>query len=428
MNLKNGIISSTFKLSSSVAPAMSPLLRSSPEKKVVMTKTPLSPFTNDPNRAKKLGVAKLKVEISELNMAMDKAVEAKNFLKAHETKQSIQKLEVEIKDIGISVKQSLSDDSGVTPKATLSTKDFNLTPSKFKKLTFGVLVNQEEIKKKRETETQAKREALVKEKLAEKEADKDEKDRQKDILKRAKEAERFEKEKFRNAVKEKQEAEKEKLKQEKEEERWMKKAARDAELKLKEEKKLNKFKETKQQKEAEKVKIRKKAGDFKSLFKKDYVVKKLRINGKEVEQVEEAVGKFTLFRVLDNMRLAPTVRSDTDKAKKRIDGLDMPSGPDGLYLALLKTDYTPGHQTKTWPYDKNDEGENVETEVIEESDPDEKINLMGSLVNSTTPRAKLIQFYENRRPAFWGTWTKKSQLVSGRYGFINVFLSHICIL
>ena len=255
---------------------MSPLLRSSPEKKVVMTKTPLSPFTNDPNRAKKLGVAKLKVEISELNMAMDKAVEAKNFLKAHETKQSIQKLEVEIKDIGISVKQSLSDDSGVTPKATLSTKDFNLTPSKFKKLTFGVLVNQEEIKKKRETETQAKREALVKEKLAKKEADKDEKDRQKDILKRAKEAERFEKEKFRNAVKEKQEAEKEKLKQEKEEERWMKKAARDAELKLKEDKKLNKIRE----KEAEKEKIRMKAGDLKSLFKNNYVVKRIRINGK----------------------------------------------------------------------------------------------------------------------------------------------------
>ena len=115
-------------------------------------------------------------------------------------------------------------------------------------------------------------------------------------------------------------------------------------------------------------------------------------------------------------------------AKKRIDCLDMPSGPDGLYLALLKTDYTPGHQTKTWPSDKialkNFEGENFETADIEESDPDEKI----IFIDSKTTRAKLLQFYENRRPAFWGTWTKKSQLVSGRYGFIDVFLSHICIL
>merc|ERR1712129_45676 len=160
------------------------------------------------------------------------------------------------------------------------------------------------------------------------------------------------------------------------------------------------------------------------------VAKERKISGKEVEPVAEgALGNFTLFRVKDNMRLAPTVRNYPDNAKKRIDGLDMPSGPDGLYLALLKTNYAPGKQTRTWPYEKNvpkndDEVEILEDEEEEESDPEdvseesnEKIILNGALVNAKVPRAKLLQFHANQRPAYWGTWTKKSQFVSGRRPF-----------
>merc|ERR1712013_224531 len=135
------------------------------------------------------------------------------------------------------------------------------------------------------------------------------------------------------------------------------------------------------------------------------------------------------FRVKKNMRLAPTVRNDPEKAKKRIDSLDMPSGPDGLYLALLKTEYVPGSQTRTWPYEKNvpkedDEVEVLEDEDDEESDPEdliaeeteEKIDLNRDL-SDKVPRAKLLQFHENQRPAYWGTWTKKSTFVSGRRPF-----------
>merc|ERR1712096_46058 len=94
-------------------PSTSTPLRTSPRKKVSLGRTPSTP---DPDRAKKLSIAKLKVKISELNMAMDKAVEEKDFLKAHETKQAIQKLEEEIKDIDADtsyVSQSLSDVSAL---------------------------------------------------------------------------------------------------------------------------------------------------------------------------------------------------------------------------------------------------------------------------------------------------------------------------
>merc|ERR1712025_81483 len=148
----------------------------------------------------------------------------------------------------------------------------------------------------------------------------------------AKEVEKLEKERARKAEKEKQEAE----------------------LKLKEEERLRKEEEKRLQEEAEKEKIKKKAEAFKSFFKKDDILKERKISDKEVEEVAQgALGNFTLFRVKKNMRLAPTVRNDPEKAKKRIDSLDMPSGPDGLYLALLKTSYVPGSQTRTWPYVKN---------------------------------------------------------------------------
>ena len=354
-----------------LASATSTSLRSSLEKHFSMT-----PFSLDPARAKKVSVAKLKMKICELNMAIDKAVEEKDFLKAHENKRSIQKLKVQIIEID-------SDISYVSQSLNV-----NITPLL-------------------EKETQDKKEALEKEKLAKKEsfekikqskkdASKAEKERQKELLKRVKEAEKLEKEKITKA-------EKEKLRQEKSEERLNKKAVKDAELKIKEEGKLKK------------------------------VANKKEVNG--VKQVAEGgLGKFTRFQVSYNMRLAPTVRNDTKVAKKRIDDLDMPSGPDGLYLALLKTDYTPGRQARTWPYEKNvlendHEVENSEDQGKEESDPEdvteeinEKIILNSASVNAKVPRAKLIQFQENQRPAFWGSWTKKSKLVSGRYG-IYEFIS-----
>ena len=119
---------------------------------------------------------------------------------------------------------------------------------------------------------------------------------------------------------------------------------------------------------------------------------------------------FKQFQVNKYTMLAPVVRRDSDIAKKTIDSVDMPSGPDGLYLALLK-DYAPGKQGKTWPYGRNDdEEEGSESEEIVGS-----IVITGAVMESHGPRAKLIQFHDNKKPAYWGTWEKKSQFVSGRY-------------
>merc|ERR1712098_245559 len=60
----------------------------------------------------------------------------------------------------------------------------------------------------------------------------------------------------------------------------------------------------------------------------------------------------------------------------------------------------------------------------EESDPEDDLdetndNIMrkGGDKSIKVPRAKLLKFHENRRPAYWGTWTKQSKFISGRRPF-----------
>merc|ERR1712096_486165 len=141
-------------------PTTSTPLRTSPRKKVSLGRTPSTPFTPDPDRAKKLSIAKLKVKISELNMAMDKAVEEKDFLKAHETKQAIQKLEEEIKDIDADtsyVSQSLTDVSALASSADTTPK---LTPKAEKEKRKSLI--KEEKDKQKEEKTKQKKEKTPK--------------------------------------------------------------------------------------------------------------------------------------------------------------------------------------------------------------------------------------------------------------------------
>lgn len=67
----------------------------------------------------------------------------------------------------------------------------------------------------------------------------------------------------------------------------------------------------------------------------------------------------------------------------------------------------------------------TEEDDDEEEDPGEAAldgAVMQDLDNVALPtgsrgRAKLLYFCDNRRPAYWGTWSKKSVAVSGRRPF-----------
>ena len=415
--------------------------RTSPRKKV----TAGTPLTPDPFRAKQLAIAKLKVRITELNIKMEKAVEDKDFLKAHEAKQSISKLEDELKSLHNDEDTSYESQSLLsvpatpvctTPKAVTSRNvSVVTTPSSAagtasatKKLTPVRARKQDEAKAKKEAlekERNEKKDKLAQEKLAKKEAlekEKAEKERKKEIEKKAKEVEKLHKERVKKHERELAEAEKLKAKQEKEEEKMKKKLEKEAEQKLKEE-------EKKAKEEDEKEKAKKKAETFKSFFSKSAIKVDKKIESEA--QPDSSEGRnLSTFTVKKNTKLAPLVRNDPDLAKKRIDSLEMPCGPDGLYLTLLKSaNYSVGKQGRTWPYEvtsveADEEVTILENESDDESDLEDELNetneniiLQSGKDALVIPRAKLLKFHENKRPAYWGTWTKKSKVITGRRPF-----------
>jgi len=436
------------------------------------SKTPETPAAI---RAKQVALTRLRVRIQEINIQMEDAVKEENFLKAHELKQKISGLETEMETV-----QSAANFTAFTPTASHILTDASLncttdslpstpkpvapsalkpkslatpstgtadtpsqsTPStagsKAKKvstpggagdtgtptstlmprqLTPKQLALQEARKRKAEAD-RLEKEKKKAELKAKKDQDKQDKDRQKEIEKRTKEIEKLEKDRAKREKDRKLEAEK----KEKEAERLKKKEEKDEELKKKEEEKLKKEEERIKAEEAEKEKQRKIAAKFSQFFvKKDPAQEKKKVGE---EPVTEDSNKFNPFQVKSNMRLAPLVRNDTEAARRRIDGLESPAGPSGLYLEILKRgEHEPSKQKRTWPYEKTDaDNDNDDVEVIEEEDEEDmdemdegKIILLGRM--GRVPRAKLLQFHTNQRPAYWGTWTKKSKFVTGRRPF-----------
>ena len=300
-------------------------VRSSPRKN---SNSISSPF--DPAMVKAVAMSKLKVKVNELKMELEKAVTEQDFMKAHEVKQEIMKVEEEMKKgedgevIDISnasisstpIRASPRKKIATTPVASRSVTKVatpgsaspaistgSPAPSNpFKKLSPGQLKKKEEAAKKREAleaEKKAKKEEAAKKKEEErlekekkKEEDKLEKERKKEVEKRAKEVERKAKE-----------LEKEKEKKLKEEEREKKKLEKDMELKVKEEEKAKKEEEKRLQEAAEKDKLLKKAQAFKSFFKKEEAKEK-----EEKGEVEKSTGFFGILHKGKHMRLAPLVR------------------------------------------------------------------------------------------------------------------------
>ena len=296
-------------------------LRSSPRKKPSLSSTPTlaastpttaSPF--EPAKVRAVAVAKLTVALNELKAEMEAAVAASDFLRAHEKKQAVLRVEEELvaaeEGTATPAPSRQQAAAGVspapaTPAVTPGRRVVAVatpgagSPMAARKLTPGQQKKKEEFAKKREAleaEKNAKKEEFAKKKeeaAKKKEEERLEKERKKEVEKRAREV----------ALKEK-EIEKEKEKKVKEEEREKKKAEKELENKSKEEEKSKKDEEKKLLDAAEKEKEMKKAQAFKSFFKKDVAKKEA------MEKQEEGRGNFGVLLPRATMWLAPIVRGE----------------------------------------------------------------------------------------------------------------------
>ena len=95
---------------------------------------------------------------------------------------------------------------------------------------------------------------------------------------------------------------------------------------------------------------------------------------------------------------------DPEKARASIDSLEMPAGPDGLYLRLLQTKkHKPLKQGRTWPYvKKGDRVDDEDVTIVEEEEEDDDedggddggvaIDIQMSQLLANMPRYAIIIF------------------------------------
>ncbi|KAL1454141.1 hypothetical protein WDU94_010422, partial [Cyamophila willieti] len=223
--------------------------------------------------------------------------------------------------------------------------------------------------------------------------------------------------------------------------------AKNKEKAAREQERLAIVEEKRKREEAEKEKKEKAAAAFASFFKKTNggEMGGAKKSGGEVG-VEESVEmmdtsgetsklNFMPFEIKGDMRMAPLVRTQfTPERSVTLDSALHNSQEslkrESLYLGVLKRDgYVKGKGEKTWPVEVDDEPDVIilESELSDttgpmagEGDTDSRgaslCKYLGTS-NRVRRRAKLLQFHENRRPPYFGTWSKRSQRIRARNPF-----------
>ncbi|KYB25055.1 hypothetical protein TcasGA2_TC031939 [Tribolium castaneum] len=272
----------------------------------------------------------------------------------------------------------------ITPKKTMSPKQIESEKKRQQKR-----LEREEREKKKQEERERVR--------LEKEKQKQEKEKQKQ------EKEELKKKKNEEKAKERElkEEQKRKEKEEKEAKRKEKQEREETKRKEREQDKLRKQQEI-EEKNREKQKLEEQKQKTAQAFVNFFVPKKI-----ETKVDEPKTRLFMPFQVKSDMRLAPLTRHVLSvEGKNNLDESLVKNDLDVLYLSELKQGRKTGTCGRTWPFE--------EDVIIVEEDFGESIC---EDKQKKKMRAKFLKFHENRRPAYYGTWRKKSCVVKPRRPF-----------
>lgn len=308
-----------------------------------------------------------------------------------------------------SLQNSLSDDSFKehTPHSETSLCSSLVPSQKIKKLTPKQLLKQlESARKKQEKERQRqereeKKAEERKEREKKKAEEKEEKLRQKLEKEEQKKKEKEEKEEQKRKEKEEREELKKKEKEEKERKKQVELEIKNEEKRAKDEEKRKK--EDKRQAEA-------------AAFTSFFFPKKVEPKAVEEPKVKTEEN-FMPFQVKADMRLAPSTRTKlTAEQKQSLDRCIESQSQDKLYVDQLRSkEIIPQTSSSTWALNDFKDDDIV---ILEDDDISGVANIFESYPTaSQLPRPKLLHFWENRRPPYWGTWRKKSQSIRPKNPF-----------
>ncbi|XP_053995322.1 chromatin assembly factor 1 subunit A-B-like [Hylaeus anthracinus] len=271
----------------------------------------------------------------------------------------------------------------------------------------------DKVKQKRVTPKQQEKKLLSAQKKAEREQQKLEKEKR---LEEERQNRQKEKEERRREKEEKEKAEKE----QKLMERKMKDLKKQMEMEQKQKEKQAKEEERKKRedekkkKEEEKMEAERKKQKAASNFTSFFVAKKQE---KSVEEESATEGKnFMPFEVKADMKLAPVCRRTLSEQEKL--SLDEQCNKENiqmsdLYLNEIKNKKViPRKSPKTWPFEAKDD-----EVILLDDENDGNSNIVKQNIVIEKQRTKLLQFSENRRPPYWGTWRKRSCSINPRKPF-----------
>ncbi|XP_029819732.1 chromatin assembly factor 1 subunit A, partial [Manacus vitellinus] len=220
------------------------------------------------------------------------------------------------------------------------------------------------------------------------------KERAKEEAKKRKEEEKELKEKERREKKEKEEKEKAEKLRVKEEKRKERQEALEAKLEEK-----RKKEEEKRLREEEK-RINAQKAEITRFFQKPKTPQAPKI-------LAGSCGKFAPFEIRENMVLAPLSRVPPDPdSLEQLDKLLPAQNGEVSFLRDLKC-RKPRKSGPTWVRNSNDTV-NSDVVVVDNCQRD------GVPEREKFGRMKLLQFSENHRPAYWGTWNKSTTLIRAR--------------
>jgi len=288
------------------------------------------------------------------------------------------------------------------------------------------------LKEQRELQKQQKQQRLkeMEERKKKKEEEKQKREQER-LMKQAdkdkRELERKEKERLREEDRKKKEEErkvKEMEKKKRDEEKELEKEKREAER----EKKELERKQEEDKKRIEEEAIKKKQQKMSSNFKNFFTKKTSQKAKKEVE--EETYQRFHPFQLKPHMMLAPLNRKK-DFKKEHLDifldkeNLDAKTYIECLKSQTLRIKYITRRQLRKEEHVKQaekqqkepraekvviviDENSNSNETQDEDDDEDEEVLIKNQI------KAKFLQFSENTRPAYFGTWTKSTNKITGR--------------
>ncbi|XP_030754064.1 chromatin assembly factor 1 subunit A-like isoform X2 [Sitophilus oryzae] len=343
------------------------------------------------------------VEENDDSQIEDKVEDKSIIIEEHE-KSNLQELdnEVDVKSVEHENKSVTKVNiDKVDNRKMITTPKKALTPKQLQKKLESEKKREQKQKEReeREKQKQAERQKIKEQKEAERLKQLEMKQKEKEIKEEAKKKEK----EIKEEAKKKEKEEKEQKRKEKEEQEEQKRKEKE----LEKQKKQQEIEEKNKEKQKEEEKKQKTAALFVNFFKKPESI----IKEKKVEKPTQCV--FMPFEVKADMRLPPTRKILSKDSLEKLDEFVRNQDNTASYLNDIKSEtFQPGKTSKTWPYEEVDDDI-----VIVEEDKTLGQTICGDTSNVQKLKAKFLYFHENRRPAYFGTWRKKSAVIRPRRPF-----------